>query len=550
MSNNLPLAMQRALIEQLPSYSQNSQPADVYLQQLNRQDSVMDQAVGSTITSYVSLRQQHQLQQNSQSNGNGNASVIDSTPLPPEVASALAGNFTNVALETKVLADLNAEFNEKVKQRSIREGGRAATGVSMKVARSQRMDVLKREILSKYNVNLAADQMRDRSAPPRWINEFLGNAQWRVVLKDLIAKYPQCQLLTHAAREMAKRGHVSEIDDLQTAARVPSMFMQLVSDLLPKICRGDATSSQPAHVTREANITKLCSVAHQNEAVLIYAVQLVSKLQEQRWALEVEGGPSPLLLRLMHLQERLRNWAWTEAEQVQVHHEETVALSSAMFRWSCKRDRALNNPTDESIAIVTELRHLYANSLRKRLDRKKQSAKMSRINPITSVDFCQRYHSVLKSTPMEKRGIFRDSIVVEALLFDLVFPLAQLKTQHRSEVAGCLASSMVIESGDRTKLEKLLSASSELCNTLPKPDIFYNNQPKFENLLTTRIVARGLVVWIKESLSSSQLYDGQDYQRSVFFLFCLCAGSSFFFVVVVSGNDHFYFIFYYTLPAR
>ena len=114
---------------------------------------------------------------------------------------------------------------------------------------------------------------------------------------------------------------------------------------------------------------------------------------------------------------------------------------------------------------------------------------------------------------MNQRHIFRDAIAMEALLLDLVSPLASLKTQHRSEVAGCLATAMALETGDRTKLEKLLSAVSELCNKLPNPTMIRKCKEKLISLSSTRIVARGLMVWIKEALSSPKLYSGQDYQR-------------------------------------
>jgi hypothetical protein len=381
------------------------------------------------------------------------------------------------------------------------------------------MDVLRREILEKYNVELAAEQMRAQSAPPVWISDFLGSDQWRIVLKELIAKYPQCNLLTHAAREMASGGFVEEVTDLQTVARVPSLFLRLASNLIPRICGGGSgTSLVPAHVAREKDIQKLCSVAHQNEATLIYVIQLVTKLQQKRWMAESaswtkNANPSPTLLRLTHLLQRLRDFAWTEKEQRQDHHEETVDMSRALFRWSAKRDRSLNDPTDESVAAVDELRRHHAHALRLRSNRTRQSAKLSRIDPVTTIDFCSKYFSLIKATPVEKRSIFRDSVALEALLLDLMFPLAQLKTQHRSEIAGCISAAMALENGDQRKLQTLLVASSELCNNLPSLSMYQSNKPKFQNLLSTRIVARGLMVWIKESLSSPKLYDGQAYQR-------------------------------------
>ena len=93
-----------------------------------------------------------------------------------------------------------------------------------------------------------------------------------------------------------------------------------------------------------------------------------------------------------------------------------------------------------------------------------ESAKMSRIDPVTTINFCSKYFSLIKATPVEKRAIFRNSVALEALLLDLMFPLAQLKSQHRTEIAGCVATVMALESGDQRKLETLLIASSDLCN--------------------------------------------------------------------------------------
>ena len=224
-------------------------------------------------------------------------------------------------------------------------------------------------------------------------------------------------------------------------------------------------------------------------------------------------NPSPTLLRLTHLLQRLRDYAWTEKEQKQNHYEETIEMSRAMFRWSVKHDCSLNDPTDASVAAVDELRRHHARALRLRSDRTRQSAKMSRIDPVTTINFCSKYFSLIKATPVEKRAIFRNSVALEALLLDLMFPLAQLKSQHRTEIAGCVATVMALESGDQRKLETLLIASSDLCNNLPSLSMYENNKQKFQNLLTTRIIARGLMIWIKESLLSPKLYDGQVYQR-------------------------------------
>jgi hypothetical protein len=534
---SIPLSMQRQLVSQMPSYT-NASPTDDMLRQLNNQDSVMDQASGSIITQYVTLSKSSH-QGNSQSNN----TTVDNTLLPQEVASALAGRFTNVALETKVLFDLNKEFNKEVSRRTNGGGAQPSNssnnsnnnnmGIPLKVARAQRMEVLKKEILEKYSVDLAGEQMRDKSSPPRWVEEFLGDAQWRTVLKELIAKYPSCQLLTYAAREMVKRGHVGEITDLQTAARVPSIFMNMAGELIPLICQENQGNSQeevPAHVAREQRIIKLCSVAHQNEATLIYAIQLMSKLQCQRF--DAEGAtafasPSFVLLRLTHLLQRLRDWSFVNVtEQEQLHQPEMTRLASAMFRWSCHQDRTC--PSEASIQAVDELRCLASKAHRERLSRKKQSAKMSRINPITTVQFVQKYHSVVKasssspasastsspSSSSSSLAMFRDSIGLDALLLDLVFPFAQLKTQHRSEIAGCVATILTGTSGnDRNKLETLLKHLSNICNTLAAPNIYYDQKARMNGLVTTKIVARGLMFWVQASLDDPKLYDEQSYQR-------------------------------------
>ena len=118
-------------------------------------------------------------------NSQSNNTTVDNTRLPQEVASALSGRFTNVALETKVLFDLNKEFNKEVSRRTNGGGGAQHSnshsnnmGIPLNVARAQRMEVLKKEILEKYSVDLAGEQMRDKSSPPRWVEEFLGDAQW------------------------------------------------------------------------------------------------------------------------------------------------------------------------------------------------------------------------------------------------------------------------------------------------------------------------------------------------------------------------------------
>ena len=159
---------------------------------------------------------------------------------------------------------------------------------------------------------------------------------------------------------------------------------------------------------------------------------------------------------------------------------------------------------------------------------------MSRINPITTLQFCQKYHGLMKSSTAPSStsataatsatsatstststpsAIFRDSIALDALLLDLVFPLAQLKTQHRSEIAGCIATALTFPGNECNKLEALLKHLSNICNTLPVPNVYYDQKSKINGLLTTRIVARGLMFWINASLLSPKLFDEQAYQR-------------------------------------
>ena len=64
-----------------------------------------------------------------------------------------------------------------------------------------------------------------------------------------------------------------------------------------------------------------------------------------------------------------------------------------------------------------------------------------------------------------------------------MFPFAQLKTIHRNEIAGCIATTLCGTSGsDRNKMEQFLIHLSNICNTLPAPNVYYNQQGKINGL--------------------------------------------------------------------
>ena len=553
--------------------AQDAAPGARLLRELRMPDVVLNHNVVDALEQYVRCVA-------GSSSDTATAAPGKSQRLPAAAVDALVQSDTNVSSEYHLLARLNKslmvrqwqaeEFNNLRAERAahLPVGFREDPGAAMAPERIQqdkraaiaragdaatrqlaarRLELLQNQIFSSYSEELAKRQFdewidsKGRTVPA--IFGCLGSKQWQPILVELAARHPDCPLLEctvqKLAEALAEKDDFSELVSSRCAAWKPSVFVPLVASLVPKICndplRGvkgpgpantlGALNPLPVHRMRERRIEILCALAHQSEAAFVYTSSLLTRVLARRQAAETaaargsSGSPSATLLRLRHLAQRLRDWAWSPRCRALEHHAEHLALSRAMFRLSASLDPTLPKATKEAIATTDELRGRVAATMvdREKHRRETGDGSRNRLVAITTPALTKRLESVASTTVLAD-----DSLAFDALLTDLVCPLVPLKLDHRTALISCVAAARVPDGAehgrDRKLLATILSKVAKLCNRTPISSQLASEGAwaMFAELSNTRVVARALMIWIKECLLAPSVKDGMDYERSVF----------------------------------
>jgi hypothetical protein len=419
---------------------------------------------------------------------------------------------------------------------------------------ARRLELLQMQIFSSYSEESAKRQFDEwvdtegRSVPA--IFNCLDSKEWRPILVELAARHPDCPLLECTMQKLAEALAANDDFAVLVSSRCtawkPSVFVPLVANLVPKICNDPLRSVQgqgpacslgsldplPVHRVRDRRIEVLCALAHQSEAAFVYTSSLLSRVLAKRQAAEaaaaasggagaVRGGaPSATLLRVRHLRQRLRDWAWTPRSRALKHHAEHLALSRAMFCLSAKQGPSLPGTADGAVAAIDELRGCFEAAMVARAAHRSAAGggSRNRLPAITTLALAKRLLDRMTTAATMLAG---DSLALDALLTDLVCPLVPLKGDHQSALVSCVAAALVPDAaaGDHARARKILatilSKVAKLCNRTPISSQLVSEGAwtMFAELSNTRVVARALLIWMKESLLAPSVMDGMDYEK-------------------------------------
>ena len=182
-----------------------------------------------------------------------------------------------------------------------------------------------------------------------------------------------------------------------------------------------------------------------------------------------------------------------------------------MFR-PAKWDLSIQGEAEDAVLAVDELRGSCDLQAERDRHRNGTSSSRDRLTAITTPALAKRLESVATATVL-----VRDSLSLDALLTDLVFPLVPLKPDHQSTLISCVVAAVIPDEAnharDRRILSSILSKVAKICNRTPIPSQLEDGAwSMFATVSDTRIVARALMIWIKESLFAPNVKDSMDYE--------------------------------------
>ena len=532
-----------------------------------RKDFILEHDVVKSIEEYI------------QAAPKGSASSAASMEVPEEVIDVLVSTDNNlinaykaaarqnanvlkrrrVALELQCIGAHKEAFNQKRDLESTAQEQKAAKKLALeKVSKQQalrRFELLRKEVLRSYKPEIAREQYEDflnNSKRPA-IFSCVESKDWHPVLVELSSRHPDCLLIEYTmnglvkelANDSDKDGDFSVLEKSRSTAWKPSTYVPLLRQLVVKICNTTSSSSLaglpsvPTHQVREDRIQLLCHLAHQSEGSFVHTMSLLSRVYAKRRAAEIEAGcasssdkpHSIVLLRIRYLKQRLRDWAWTQEADLLGNHDEHVALSRAMYLLSVQQDPLFASIPKDHILAVDQLRAKFLSALTARRSQRaairSSNGKGNRSHgsqiesTITTIEFAKSLERLASSGS----GVLflEDTLALDALLTDVVYPLAAINVEHRRPLVRCISRSVVKHSQESTENYKKamnqvsvgLERIAEFCNNkIPSKDTIdaiakLLEKDKFCN---TRIFARAIMIWISESLQAKRILDEPNYE--------------------------------------